>query len=157
MGSVYLKDGIGMRGENLSTLDLMEGWIRKVQGLWLIGGDWNMPPEKLAPWVARMGAAVVAPSEPTCLASSKGTTIDCFVVSARLAPFVSGVEVKYNGAIKTHRMVDLRISAEVRQATIIEQVKPEPFPIEEPIGCRRAPPSWPEYKAGGDLAEKVQL
>ena len=49
VGSVYLKDGLGMRGENLTTLDLIEGWIRKTQGLWLIGGDWNMDPERLAP------------------------------------------------------------------------------------------------------------
>ena len=154
LGSIYLRHGLGPRGENLKTLDLVEEWVRRVNGLWVIGGDWNMEPHLLAPWVHRMGAAIVAPSEATCK-MGKGTRIDYFVVCARLAPFVRGVTVVHNGAIKTHRIVELRLAGELRQATQVVQAKPKAFPVDEPVGCRQAPRLCPPFDGSVDLSLAV--
>ena len=47
LGSVYLKVGAGMAGENAAVLDVLAGRLRSLEYLWILGGDWNNAPEDL--------------------------------------------------------------------------------------------------------------
>ena len=75
VASLYAVVGLGMKGENLDMLDLLEEKILGLNCLWIVGGDFNMKPEELRGFAMRTGGIVVAPEGVTCDAG-KGSTID---------------------------------------------------------------------------------
>ena len=77
LGSVYLRDGLGLKGENVAVFEAVEAALRRVEGPWILGGDWNVAPDKLVAWAKSVGGVVFAPHEATCLARA-GSIIDFF-------------------------------------------------------------------------------
>ena len=57
VGSAWLKQSEGLSEENLGILQVLAQALTKVRGPWLIGGDWNVPPETLqrSGWVSLVG------------------------------------------------------------------------------------------------------
>ena len=90
LGSVWLRDSEGLSPENLLILQEVAAVISQVRGPWILGGDWNLTPQTLQTtnWLQMVGGVIVAPSSPTCHAS----TYDFFVVCKGLESSVAGVQ-----------------------------------------------------------------
>ena len=69
--SVYLKDGEGMKGGNMSTIWRLTEYLHELNSKghnWIVAGDFNMPFEELnaAKWVGRVRGNMKMPDAPTC-------------------------------------------------------------------------------------------
>ena len=89
--SVYFHDGVGI-GHQL-TLDLLQrvaGYLEESGMLWVIGADWQDPPERLATtgWLQLIAGEVCSTQLPTC----GDRNIDYFVVHRKLKEAVTRVE-----------------------------------------------------------------
>ena len=72
VASVYAAVGVGYKDENMDMCDALEEAVAGLVCLWIIGGDWNMPPSQLRQFAQRTGGVVVAPDGPTCTAGARG-------------------------------------------------------------------------------------
>ena len=81
--------------DNAHTLSCLERAIKRSQGEWVVGGDWNNNKEDLDSFAEAVGGVIVAPPIPTCKACSEvaGVTesiIDFFIVSLGMVTKVQG-------------------------------------------------------------------
>lgn len=47
VGSVYLRDGVGLNEENEATLHSIAGWLKAWGKPFVLGGDWQMSADAL--------------------------------------------------------------------------------------------------------------
>eukprot|EP00959_Pyramimonas_sp_CCMP1952_P022797 479127-Pyramimonas_sp.AAC.1 len=59
----------------------------------------------LQPWATSIGGALVAPSAPTCIQSTPGTTVDYFIMSEGFAIRSGKMEVVDAAALWPHKPV----------------------------------------------------
>jgi len=136
VASVYGEVGTGLKG-NTDLLDELEAKIALLDCLWVVGGDFNLPPPKaLEEFAKRTGGVVVATERPTCDAGKDGSVIDYFIVHAELQHLVK-VRLFDDGLIRTHKVVSLAINSKVRELLQLEACEFKRFAVDEPIGCRR--------------------
>ena len=57
--SVYGEVGTGLKGDNLLLQDILEEHIRRLSCLWAIGCDFNIEPQALQEFAARIGGVLV--------------------------------------------------------------------------------------------------
>ncbi len=89
----------GASPRNVALLEAALALAQSFGGLWVLGGDFNVPPALLVSTAGRMldraGAIIKAPEVPTNYPGrGEARTLDYFVIDARLAPAVAGVTVK---------------------------------------------------------------
>eukprot|EP00972_Heterocapsa_arctica_P054245 7994625-Heterocapsa_arctica.AAC.1 len=101
-----MKDGIGLAGINLDIMQTIGQFVMLLRTPWVLAGDWNMEPEtiKAAGWLHQFGGEVIAPSEHTC-SKGMGNTLDFFVVSCSLRPFVKSIGTWQDSPISPHSPV----------------------------------------------------
>ncbi len=65
--SIYLWTSEGLSARNLELLDILGAFLRRLGTPYIVGGDWQMPPQKLeaSGWVREVAGRVVAPSSNT--------------------------------------------------------------------------------------------
>ena len=88
--SIYLCESEGLSSENMSILEAAAVALGTATGPWIVGGDWNMPPQLLlqSGWLEIVQGVIVAPDPPTC----NDSVYDYFVVHWSLAHAVAGVQ-----------------------------------------------------------------
>ncbi len=136
-GSIWLKDCEGMSATNKSILDHAAAAIGRLRGPWVLGGDWNLPPEVLASagWLSVVNGIIVAPSGPTC----NEKVYDFFVISKGLSPSVVGVQRVDNAGLSPHYPARLLLRGDARRHAVRQLVRPAlvaaalpPGPLPEP-------------------------
>ena len=161
VGSAYMTAGIGFTGPNLQYLDVLGQLLVAMRRPFIIGGDFNLARGFLhdSGWLTAVGALVVGPpeTEPTCMASAKGSCIDYFLVSAGLGPDVARSFVEQRPTvIRTHRPVYLDIAAADRGRTVQTLRRPKALPVRPIIGPTPFPPAYHEAaEAARCLAEQT--
>ena len=147
MGSAYLTAGKGYTVPNIQFLDMLGEILVALRWPFVIGGDFNLARGYLCDsgWLAAVGAVVVGPpeSEPTCLSSDKGTSIDYFLVSTVLGPDVvkSFVDMQPT-VIRTHRPVHMDLRAADRNRKVQTLRRPRTLPVRPLIGPAPPPPCY---------------
>lgn len=133
--SVYLKDSDGLSDTNQTILTELAAMVDTVQGPWIIGGDWNMTPDKLASsnWPNIVQGRIHVPSEPTC----NDSVYDYFVVSNSLSHAVQATVRLSDGGCSPHWTTRLYLSGAVRHKAIRRLVKPARVPADLPFGPLR--------------------
>ena len=142
LGSIYLEVGAGFGGGNAEVLQTAADALQAVQGPWILGGDWNIDAREMraSPWLECVRGAVIATSTPTCTAGLGARVIDYFVIDRRLLNFVRTVEVQMGSELATHRPVVMTLGGGAREELVMQLVRPRPFPVDLPQGCRWPPP-----------------
>ena len=87
-GSCYLQCNWHVAEHRTFNLDLLQNVaavVATLKGPWIIGGDWQCPPEELRStgWLKTVKGVIYAPKAPTC--GDGDRIIDYFVVSEDLA------------------------------------------------------------------------
>ena len=154
VASVYAAVGMGYQNENLDLCDALEEAVAKLDCLWVIGGDWNMPPAQLRQFAIRAGGVIVAPDEPTCDAGRGESTIDYFIVHQALEHLVTAVVVN-DGLIKTHRVVKLVVNKAAAKLTQWSLVRRPAFPVDLPVGPARIGPVYTPPAEDATLEERA--
>ena len=122
---------------------------------WIIGADFQMPPDVLQQHIGTLldetDAYIVAPSEATHR-PEQGThsTID-FIVCVSFKDHIADVPVDSAYGIYPHRAVRVTLQI-VKHSFLVEEIERlKGFPRKRPIGCPRAPVilEWPCTPAGG--------
>ena len=130
-GSIYLKDGVGVRSKvNIELLDAVAHTLDNITGPWIIGGDWNCSPEDLAAtgWVQRVGGVIKAPAGPTC----NDNTYDFFVVSKSIADDVNSVHLIGDAGLSPHHPVRLIMRGIMRNVMVRQHNPPCLYPPPSP-------------------------
>ena len=106
-------------------------------GPWVIGADFNMPPDELAKadeWLRRIGGTIRAPTLPTCRSLNGGRVIDYIVIDTRIAAAVEvWTDVSFPGS--PHSPVVLRFQAVQSRRCALFLRRPKPLPLDRPAGC----------------------
>ena len=68
IGSLWLKHSEGLSEDNLAILQVAAQALSKLRGPWVIGGDFNMPPEALeaSGWIGLIKGVIVHTEAATC-------------------------------------------------------------------------------------------
>jgi len=150
IGSIYLKDSVGLDSENMLTLREVAIAVKKVKGPWIIGGDWNMAPDVLlsSNWPRLIGGVICAGDSPTC----NGSNYDFFIVSEHLAPSIVGVLRITDGGLSPHWPTRLLLKGDGRRHMTRQIVKPRRIPAILPHGPLPEPaPLRSEWPRSVDL------
>ncbi len=142
--SVYFWTGEGWTRRNLRLLETAGALARRHGAAWVICADFNSEPEQLRPfsdWLEKMRAVVAAPTEPTNHPSDGGTprVLDYFLVDARIACAVRGVEVMHDVPASPHRAVKITFEARATNYLVKVPARPAALPKVPPVGCGRKP------------------
>ncbi|CAK0802338.1 unnamed protein product [Prorocentrum cordatum] len=122
VASVYLVTSIGISGENIEVLwalaQRVAAWNSRDLD-WILGGDWNADIDALnvRNWVETMAAIHYVPDQHTCITDEGKSTIDYFVVCAKLASRIKGKPgVQYDSTVvpPPHFPVELQLMGEDR-------------------------------------------
>ncbi len=142
--SVYLRDSEGLTPANMAILDELAVALRSLKGPWIVGGDWNIPPEVLAAarWPETVGGKIFATGLPTCNES----TYDFFVVHHSLAHAVVGVQRLEDGGFTPHWATRLLLRGDARRYAVRKLCKPPLVPGALPVGPQLRPPSYDEVR-----------
>ena len=93
--SVYLWHGEGFTDRNRALLYAAGVVIKRHGGPWVLGGDFQNPPEDLHyemwDWLKSVGGEVCAPGNVTCKSAHGGRTIDYFIIDSRISHGVRGI------------------------------------------------------------------
>ena len=67
-GSIYLRHSEGLSKTNLAFLQEVAGVLLRLEGQWLVGGDFNFAPDVLrkSGWLQLVQGTVHQPESPTC-------------------------------------------------------------------------------------------
>jgi len=153
--SVYMKDSVGVAGENLEILQELSCVIKTLRGPWVAGGDWNVDPDALirSKWPELVHGCVVAPSSPACFSS----TYDFFVVDASLSTAVAGVARVEDAGTFPHYPVRLYMVSDARRCQTRQLVRPDRVPGVLPHGPLPCPADtralWPSTVDGEHIDE----
>ncbi len=142
--SVYWWTNEGASPRNVALLEAALSLTLSFGSLWVIAGDFNVPPALLVAAAGRMldraGALIKAPDGPTNYPGrGEARTLDYFVIDARLGPAVAGVSVKQAVAGNPHRAVSLSIRVGVLGGLVRSVRRPRMPPHARPVGCPRMP------------------
>ena len=139
LGSMYLVSRIGVEAkENKDILDAAAARVKLLVGPWAIGCDGNCTPEQLAKtgWLKLVGATIFRPRQPTCKLG-EGRTIDFFVVSLGLEPFVKGAFNINDAGLHPHSPARLIIGDRPREDKMRTMKVPMAHSVELPAGPQR--------------------
>ena len=151
-GSIWLFDSQGLSESNMALLEEAAIALQLCQGGWVLGGDWNMPPEllKASKWLEMVNGVIFATPLPTC----NDSTYDFFVVHRSLAHAVVGVQRVEDGGCTPHWQSRLLLRGDARRLAIRKLVKPPKVEATLPLGPQRPPP---DYSPVLQLADKQTL
>ena len=144
-GSCYLHcNWDANRKFNLDLLEAIGARIGTLRGPWIIGGDWQCPPDDLREtgWLKTVKGTIYAPTAPTC----GDRALDYFVVSEGLAQagaIVAACTVGDAG-FKPHSPSRLIVKADAR-AVMVRQLK-------VPVGFGASLPYGPANRQSSPLA-----
>ena len=142
--TVYLWHTEGMSVRNVEILAQAGEIIRQHRGPWLVGGDFNLPPDafqkKAGWWLEKVGGSIQASGE-TTFRPAQGThsELDYFVIDGNIAHTVARTEVVLSLDLKPHRGVRLVLKPLGANTLVSVLRKPRAFPRERPVGCARLP------------------
>ncbi len=142
--SLYLWTGEGLSSRNLRLLEHALVVASRHGSPWIIGADFNVPPDILRAAAARLlerfGAIVKGSGEPTFKPGrGEARELDYFLVDARIADTVETVEVELDVPSKPHKTLRMDIRGKKAAGLITTMRSPKAFPRELPVGCARAP------------------
>ncbi len=124
----------GPTPRNQDILQEVAQVINSVDGLWVVGADWNLSPTALEAtgWLQLVDGVAIAPDSATC-----GTScIDYFVVPRRLLHAVAGVSTIGDAGLHPHKPVRLYLKATARMLKVRRLRAPRQFPTTgAPLGC----------------------
>jgi len=126
IGSIYLKDAVGLDEGNMDVLQAVAGLLKVLVGPWIVGGDWNVPPAALlaSGWLALVGGVLVAQEDPTCGANN----YDYFVVAKGLLPSIAGIQRLDDCGLHPHWPVRLLVRGDARRHRTRQLVRPPSVP-----------------------------
>jgi len=138
MGSLYLRDSVGLSEENLCILQEVAIVLKKLRGPWIVAGDFNLNPDLLrsSGWLDIINGVLVAPTSPTC----HGSTYDYFIVCQALAPSVAGIARIDDGGMHPHSPSRLFLKGDGRRKLVRRLSRPAKVPgvlPEGPLPCPR--------------------
>ena len=116
------------------------------------GGDWNLTPESLraSGWLDLVdGSVVAAPADTGTCRSTSGhfSNIDFFVVQRTAAPAFAYRGVVRDSSVRTHRPMQIVLSARPRSYVSTRLKRIRQFPLCPPALPARAPHAWPAREA----------
>ena len=125
-GSVWLRDTEGLSEENMQILQAISRALTQVKGPWILGGDWNIPPEVLmeSGWVDSIEGVIVAPKVNTC----NNSVYDYFIISVKLRHAVRGVQVVNDHQFSPHHPTRMYIDGDARRKLARRIRKPTKIP-----------------------------
>ena len=142
--SAYLYTCEGPSPRNVHLLARALQAARESESPWIVGADFQDGPEALKGWAGKMveraGGRWAYAEEPTIYPSTGcPRTIDYFIVSDKLAPFVDTVRVFDEVSTSPHRA--LLATFKNRSKPIVQWTlrTPRRFPRVKPMGCARHP------------------
>ena len=143
--SVYMRCSERWIERNVQLVRHLASLVQQTEGLWVIGGDFNMAPTELQnhPVFDELKGLAVAPTWGTCSTTGGWKTYDYFVVHPALKYYVHSIEVDTYANTSPHLPVRLKLRAKVPQLTQRVPSVPKPLPFEFQQGCARPPPQWP--------------
>ncbi len=142
--TVYLWTTEGLTPRNVAIIERAVGTARSYGALWIIGGDFNVPPavfkQLMHALLDRAGAVVRAPADPTHYpARGKPEVLDYFVVDKRLDAGFVEVAVDLSIGLKPHRAVCIGFNIGKASGLVTSLRRPRAFPRQKPTGCARTP------------------
>ena len=143
--SVYLWHSEGLTARNRDILNGALGAVAAHGGPWVIVGDFNYQParlaEELGPSLEKAGAVILAPDRPTHYPGGEGALaiLDYCVADDRIANsrVIRSVAVDEGLTIGRHRAVKITLSNKGHVSYVTKMLKPKAFPRRAPIGCAR--------------------
>ncbi len=144
-GSVWMFPTEGLSQRNRRLLDDVTLALKGVRGPWLLGGDWNLPPELLrsSGWLEQVGGTIIAPASPTC----NDATYDYFIVANSIVHAVAGVSVVCDAGLEPHSPVRIYLRTGARRPHQRRLLAPKAFPITPPPGCPSLAANVPAWRA----------
>ena len=142
--SAYLTCSVGWSGPNIDLMDALAAHASH-QNLWILGADFNMPPEELASTQIHKAfdAEIRAPKNAdTCISPYSSRTIDFFLVQRSLAQAVSEAFTDRDADTRPHRPVATEMAAGLQAATKTVFRPSDRLPTEPIIGPVPEPPSF---------------
>eukprot|EP00959_Pyramimonas_sp_CCMP1952_P372077 7791190-Pyramimonas_sp.AAC.1 len=114
--SMYLYVGDKMPARNVEILRKFAEHANGMRGsglMWVLGAGCNMSTGEMGylDWLYSIGGIAAAPRATTCRQSLPGTTIDWFMLAAKLAPRASRPHVNEEAETRFHLPVILLINA----------------------------------------------
>ena len=134
-GSCYLQcNWEHNRAFNLDLLQCIAAVIGTLRGPWILGGDWQCPPDELRStgWLKTVKGVIYAPEAPTC----GDRVLDYYVVSEELAQAWAIVAACVIGdaTFGPHRPVRLIVKATTRTVMVRQLDVPFGFKADLPFG-----------------------
>jgi len=163
LASLYLHDGEGLSARNLDLLQFVAHMLSHVFGLWILAGDFNLPPEVLlkSGWLDTVDGELCFPDNPSC----GDRTLDYFVVPKRFKHRVVAVQCLSDAALSPHVPVRLLVRGDGRCDLVRKLRPPAKVPASLPSTCLSAaatslqPACYDDvdvqYGATYDMAEHV--
>ena len=156
--SMYLWHSEGLSRRNMELLCAAGDVIIKHGGPWLIGADFNMPPEELSQasrWLAKIGGVIKAPNVPTCRSLNGGRVIDFVVVDKRIAGAVTlWTDLAFPGS--PHSPVVVRLNTLETRKMALFLMRPASLPPDQPQGCSFAAPIGADAKVLSDAKKCLE-
>ena len=155
MGSCYLWHSEGPTARNLAVLAAFGALADATAMQWVLGGDFNMDPERLEQTGAidKLKGVIVRPSEGTCkVPKREASTRDYFIVSRRLARTEHATvekDLAMRARCSPHFPVSCWLGKRAPAYKVMQLAKIQRWPLDIPQGCAAAPIEWP---SGPDLA-----
>ena len=125
--------------------------IAQLHAPWVIGADWNLPPELLrtTSFLDDVGAEIVYTSLPTC----NDLVYVYFVVSSTLKHVVAGIQLVHN----VGRLLRHLLRQGTRTALISKVAKATALPTRPPDHAANCPPCYTTVEPEIDVAEVNKL
>ena len=144
VGSVYLYHSEYASIRNRKLLEHAVAVLSAYGSPWILGGDYNLPPQDLLhlfPHVLEQANAYVFATElPThCPTAGQHRTLDYLICSSAACQWIEEVYVDYSIAAAPHRAVRIKLRAYRHNFTVECLRSPKQFPRYKPIGCSRSP------------------
>jgi len=139
--SIYCWVGEGLGEKNRQLLGALVELLLSLNGLWVVGGDFNMEPSTLAEAgvLDAIRGTIAAPEGATCSASVAGTVFDYFLLPEILEGNVENVFLAEGAPTSPHTPSCLTLTGLEATTTISKVIRPKSFPTQRPIGCMQAP------------------
>ena len=108
--SIYMRCSERWSAENVQLAQQLASLIKETEGLWVVGGDWNMVPNELQshPVFEEIGGVLTAPSRGTCYTNGGWKKYDYFIVHPAMRFHIAKVEVD-GGDTRPHLPVRLKL------------------------------------------------
>ena len=152
IGSVYCPDG-GTLAPDSPADHTLRGCFDALIGQnlpYVLGGDFNKPPQAIREWLAINGIAanVVHTNTATFERAGNHSTIDYFVISEDIVPFASPPYIHQQQLIPEHSPVCLPLDKAAGDVTVTVLVAPrqDPDPVIGPHLDHDITGTWADYR-----------